>query len=223
MGQVFIPGEIEKYELCVILYLDPKRRKKGMSHFFAYMNKLKHIKRWSLMRNNEEENVKEHSFDVAMIAHALAVIDNTYFGGKTDPERVMALALFHETGEVITGDLPTPVKYYNPAIRASYAQIENSAAQALLGTLPEDLREDYEKLLSPKDCGELRLVKAADKISALVKCVEERNSGNREFSFAEESTKAAIAALGVPEADIFLDEFLGSYDLVLDNILMKND
>ena len=194
-----------------------------MHHFFALFSRMKHMKRWALMRNVSSEDLSSHSLDVAAVAHCLALIGNARLGKHYDANLAAVLGVYHDMPEILTGDLPTPVKYYNPAIRASYAQIEDSAAQALLGTLPEDLRGAYEPLLSPGDCEELRLVKAADKISALVKCVEERNSGNREFSFAEESTKAAIAALGVPEADVFLEEFLGSYDLVLDNILMKND
>ena len=194
-----------------------------MHPFFALFSRMKHLKRWALMRNVSSESLSSHSLDVAAIAHCLAVIGNTRLGRSYDPNKAAVLGVYHDMPEILTGDLPTPVKYYDPAIRASYAKIEENAEKALLDTLPEDLRPAYRDLLSPEDCPERRLVKAADKISALVKCVEERNSGNREFSFAEESTKKAIAELGVQEALIFLDEFLGSYDLVLDNILLRPD
>jgi 5'-deoxynucleotidase len=218
MGQVFIPGEIEKYELCVILYLDPKRRKKGMSHFFAYMNKLKHIKRWSLMRNSEEENVKEHSFDVAMIAHALAVIDNTYFGGKTDPERVMALALFHETGEVITGDLPTPVKYYNSQIHDAYKEVEEMGSRVIFGTLPDEMKDEYHDLIFHDGIEEYVYVKEADKLCAYIKCLEELKSGNREFMYAADRIRKELDSMDREEVRFFMKEFLPSYELTLDEL-----
>ena len=191
-----------------------------MHHFFALFSRMKHLDRWALMRNVTREDLSSHSLDVAAIAHALALIGNRRLGKAYDPNFAAALGIYHDLPEILTGDLPTPVKYYNDEIRASYAKIEQAAENALLGTLPEDLREDYRPLLQPDATrGEYVLMKAADKIAALIKCVEEKNGGNREFRQAEEATRKAIDALDCEEARIFLDEFLGSYDLVLDDIL----
>ena len=191
-----------------------------MRHFFALFSRMKHLDRWALMRNVSRENLSSHSLDVAAIAHALALIGNRRLGKAYDANFAAALGIYHDMPEILTGDLPTPVKYYNGEIRGAYAQIERAAENALLGTLPDDLRDDYRPLLQPDPAaGEYKLMKAADKIAALIKCVEEKNGGNREFILAEESTRRAIADLHCEEADIFLDEFLGSYEQVLDNIL----
>ncbi|MBR5411228.1 MAG: 5'-deoxynucleotidase [Clostridia bacterium] len=191
-----------------------------MRHFFALFSRMKHLDRWALMRNVSRENLSSHSLDVAAIAHALALIGNRRLGKVYDANFAAALGIYHDMPEILTGDLPTPVKYYNGEIRGAYAQIERAAENALLGTLPDDLRDDYRPLLQPDPAaGEYKLMKAADKIAALIKCVEEKNGGNREFILAEESTRRAIEDLHCEEADIFLDEFLGSYEQVLDNIL----
>ncbi len=191
-----------------------------MSHFFALFSRMKHMDRWALMRNVSRENLSTHSLDVAAVAHALAVIGNRRLGKAYDPDFAAALGIYHDMPEILTGDLPTPVKYYNDEIRSSYAKIEQAAEEALLNALPEDLRDDFLPLLKPDTTRpEYKLMKAADKISALIKCVEERNGGNREFSHAEEATREAIRALGCEEANIFLDEFLGGYEMVLDTIL----
>lgn len=181
------------------------------------LSRMKNIYRWGLMRNTRNENLSEHSLEVAYIAHALAVIRNRRFGGNVDPNAIAVAAMFHDTSEIITGDLPTPIKYYNREIRDVYKQIEETADKKLLSLLPEDLREDFEPLFS-LDEESAKIIKAADKLSALVKCIEELNMGNREFSQAKESTLAAIKELSLPEADVFLDEFMGSFELTLDEL-----
>ena len=185
------------------------------SHFYAMLSRMKNIYRWGLMRNTRQENLSEHSLEVAFIAHALALIRNTRFGGNVDANLCFAAAAFHDTSEIITGDLPTPIKYYNPEIKNVYKGIEQVAQNRLLCMLPDDLRSEIAPLYTPSD--EIRqLIKAADKISALIKCIEEKNSGNREFSSAEEATLNAINDMNLPEAQIFLDEFMHSFALTLD-------
>ena len=186
--------------------------------FFAMLSRMKHINRWALMRNTRTENVCEHSHDVAVLTHALAVLTNRRFGGRVDVGRCALLALYHDAPEILTGDLPTPVKYYNPAIREAYRQVEAVSEKKLLSMLPEDLREEYAPLLLSDGqwTEERRLVKAADKIAALIKCVEELEQGNREFEQARKSTEEAIRAMKLPAADCFLEEFLPAYHLTLD-------
>ena len=190
-----------------------------MTHnFFALLSRMKYIERWALMRNTIRENISEHSLETAFIAHALALIRNRRFGGTVNPERVALLAMYHDATEIITGDLPTPVKYYNREIRSVYGEIERNAGQQLLGYLPDYLKDDYRDLLAANEADrELwQLVKAADKLSALVKCLEERRMGNDDFQSAEEATLAAIHAMGLPEAELFLKEFIPAYSLTLD-------
>ena len=191
-----------------------------MYNFFAYMARMKHIKRWSLMRSTEEENIAEHSAQVAQIAHAMAIIKNRLFGGNVNPDRVTTLALYHETGEVLTGDLPTPIKYYNPKIRSAYKEIEAIANEKLLSMIPPELREDYEEIvLQNEDSYEHILVKAADKISAYAKCIEEMKSGNREFAKAELSLKKEVEAFYVyDEVKYFCEKFLPSFKKTLDEL-----
>lgn len=190
-----------------------------MSHFFAMLSRMKYIDRWGLMRNTRRENLCEHSFETAVIAHALAVLRNTRFGGNVSPERAAVLALFHDAPEILTGDLPTPVKYYNPEIRSAYREVELAAERKLLHMLPQDMRSSYAPLLceGEEDAELRRLVKAADKLSALIKCAEERGMGNTEFSKAELSLRRAVQEMHLPEADCFLEEFLPSYALTLDD------
>lgn len=184
------------------------------------MAKMKHIKRWGLMRNTHEENIQEHSLQTAMIAHALALIKNTYFGGQVDAEHVMAVAVFHEAGEVITGDLATPIKYYNPEIKQAYKQIERVAEQKLVGMLPDELKGEYSDLiLNREKNGEVyKIVKAADKICAYLKCVEEMSAGNNEFSKAKATLKKAIKKNDMKEVQFFMDKFVPSFDLTLDEL-----
>lgn len=187
-------------------------------NFYAVLSRMKYITRWALMRNTRQENICEHSYDVAVLAHALAVLTNRRFGGRVDEGRCVLLALYHDAPEILTGDMPTPVKYDNPAIRDAYKQVEAVSAGKLLSMLPEDLQEDYGPLFFAGDGWEQekRLVKAADKLSALIKCVEELGQGNREFLSARRSTEQAIRAMELPAADCFLEEFLPAYELTLD-------
>ncbi|HXV63287.1 MAG TPA: 5'-deoxynucleotidase [Vicinamibacteria bacterium] len=189
-----------------------------MSHFFAYLSRMKFIQRWGLMHNTYAENVQEHSLRVAQIAHALALIRNRRFGGTVSAERVAALALYHDAGEVLTGDLPSPIKYFNPEIRKAYQDIEASAADRLLAMVPAELRNDYRSLLDPKDQEHVAIVKAADKICAYIKCLEETSAGNREFSRAEQALAKTVAEIELPEVKYFLDTFVPSFRLTLDEL-----
>lgn len=188
------------------------------SKFFAVISRMKYINRWALMRNTISENISEHSLEVAFVAHALALLGNKRLGKSYNPERCALLAMYHDATEIITGDLPTPIKYYNKQIKSVYNEIEDNAEKQLISYLPEDLREEYASLFSRTDeeCEHWRLVKAADKISALIKCVEERRMGNTDFASAEKSTLQAIHELNVAEAEMFLQEFMPSYNLTLD-------
>lgn len=187
------------------------------NHFYAMMSRMKNIYRWGLMRNTHPENLSEHSLEVAFIAHALAIINNTRLDGNANPEKIAVAAMYHDTTEIITGDMPTPIKYYNCDIKKVYKDIEKVAENRLLEKLPEDFKAYFEKIYNP-DSETARLVKAADKISALIKCIEEANMGNKEFAVAEKSTRQAIKELNCPEADIFMQEFLESFSLSLDEL-----
>ena len=185
------------------------------SHFYAILARMKYIKRWGLMRNTREENLSEHSLEVAYIAHALALIKNNRLGSKINPEKAALVAMFHDTSEILTGDLPTPIKYYNPDIKTAYKKIETIAENELLSMLPSDFRDDFKEIYTPEP--EIaKIVKAADKLSALIKCLEETNMGNREFSEAEKSTRLSLASMNMPEVDIFIEEFLDSFSMTLD-------
>ena len=187
-------------------------------HFFAYMARMKHIKRWGLMNNDKEENIQEHSLQVAMIAHALALITNRIYGGEVDAEHIMAIAVYHETSEVLTGDLSTPIKYYNPKIKTAYKEIERIADEKLLGMIPEELRPDYEELIIGHTDEEYCLVKAADKICAYLKCVEELKTGNLEFKQAKASILAEIERMNIPAVGYFMEKFEPSFGLTLDEL-----
>ena len=191
-----------------------------MSHnFFALISRMRYIGRWGLMRNTFQENIQEHSHMVAVLAHALAVIRRDLFGGDLDPEHAAVLALYHDAPEILTGDLPTPVKYYNPEIREAYREVEEVSARRLLSMLPEALRPAYEPLLLEDQESEYHaLVKAADKLSAYIKCVEEVKAGNTEFRQAAEQTRAALESYGLPEVQYFMDTFLDSFSLTLDQL-----
>lgn len=191
-----------------------------MHHFFAYMARMKHILRWGLMRNTRQENIQEHSLQVAMVAHALAVIANTRCAQALDADRVTTLAVYHEAAEVITGDLPTPIKYFSHDIRSAYASIEQEASARLLNMLPGDLRDSYRPLLFAQDNEQdlWQLVKAADRICAYLKCIEEEKCGNGEFSRAKASIWNKLKQMKLPAVDIFLDEFMPSFSLTLDEL-----
>jgi 5'-deoxynucleotidase len=191
-----------------------------MSHFFAYLSRMKFIRRWGLMHSTHSENIQEHSLQVALVAHALAVIRNRLYGGTIDADRVAILALYHDAHEVLTGDLPTPVKYFNPDIAASYHAIEALAQQRLLDMLPEALRPDYAALLSPEPSEPVyaQLVEAADKLCAYLKCLEERAAGNLEFRHAEQALRGRIQGFDLPEVRYFLATFAPSFGLSLDEL-----
>ena len=186
-------------------------------HFFAIMSRMKYISRWSLMNNTRTENISEHSLTVALLSHALCIIRNKQCGGHADPERAAVLGLFHDCTEIITGDLPTPIKYSSRSLRKAYADIEAEAARQLLSTLPDYMREEYAPLLEGTEDPELLpLVKAADKLSALIKCIEEEQMGNVEFRKAKEEITKYLSDMDLPEVKIFLRDFLPSYSLSLD-------
>lgn len=189
------------------------------SHFYAYMARMRLIKRWSLRRSIIEENDQEHSLQVAMIAHALAVIGKRRLFRVYDEEALLKLAIYHEAAEVITGDLASPIKYFNPGISKAFKEIERLASEKLIGYLPEDLRQEFEPLLFPDESsGEWKLVKAADKICAYLKCVEELSLGNREFATAESDIRGALTAMNMPEVDEFMREFAPSFSKALDQL-----
>ena len=190
----------------------------AIKNFFAMLARMKYINRWGLMRNTITENIAEHSLDTAIIAHGLAVIGNTYFGKSLDEERIAVLAMFHDTTEIITGDLPTPIKYFAPEIKIAYKNVEAAAGTKLLMSLPKEMRPVYQPILhEDEEEKELwRYVKAADKISALIKCVEEKRMGNMDFEQAERATVEAIREMKMPEADYFLENFMPAYSLTLD-------
>ncbi len=187
--------------------------------FFAMLSRMKNIHRWSLMRNTRQENIAEHSHEVAVLAHALALMTNRYYGGDVDVQKCALLAVYHDVPEILTGDMPTPVKYYNPSIRDAYRQVEEAACGKLLSTLPEELREDFHLLLTENGATdeERRIVKAADKLSALTKCIEETGQGNREFASARRPPEDAIRAMHLPAADGFLEQYIPAYELALDD------
>ena len=188
-------------------------------HFFAYMNRMKYIRRWGLMRNTKIENDMEHAFQTAMIAHAIALLGNERYERDYDAEHIAVLGMYHDASEVITGDLPTPIKHNNPAIKKEYHKLEAIAQKRLLTMLPADIMPDYEPLIEPDESTEeWRIVKAADKISAYLKCAEERSAGNREFLQAEETTLASIRKIDLPEVQDFMDEFVPGFSMSLDEI-----
>lgn len=194
-------------------------------NFFATLSRMKYIERWALMRNARTETLSEHTLDVAMIAHALCVIGNVRFARALNADRAALIGLYHDASEIITGDMPTPVKYYNSDIRDAYKEVEHVAEQRLLWQLPDDLRSAYAEIFNGMDSEEdrymRRLVKAADKLSALIKCMEETGAGNGEFRTAQQSTQKAVKELAweLPEVKVFLEEFLPPYGSTLDELL----
>lgn len=189
-----------------------------MNNFFGMLARMKYINRWGLMRNTINENIAEHSLEVAIIAHALAVIGNVRCGKELNAEHIAMLGMLHDMTEIITGDLPTPIKYYAPEIRDAYKKVEHIAANQLLSEIPEDMRDSYKDILVEEDTEEWRFVKAADKLSAYIKCIQEGNTGNTDFEKAEIATKKILDEMEMDEIDIFIEEFLPSYTLTLDEI-----
>ncbi|HCA75800.1 MAG TPA: 5'-deoxynucleotidase [Alteromonas sp.] len=194
------------------------------SHFFAHLARMKLIHRWPLMHNVRIENVQEHSLQVAMVAHALALIRNRFFDGQLNPDRIATLAMFHDVSEVLTGDLPTPVKYYNPAIKEEYKKIEKIAEQKLIDMAPEPFREDYAELISGDKHSEDEafIVKAADVICAYLKTLEELSAGNREFTLAKKRLDKMLKDYHSDEVDYFLKQYVPSFSLSLDEITQED-
>ena len=188
------------------------------NEFYALLSRMRYISRWGLMRNSFPENIQEHSHMVAVLAHALALIDRERFGGSADPDRCASAALFHDASEILTGDLPTPIKYYNPEIKKAYKQIEAVSCEKLLALLPPEVQESYRPLLFESDPEVARIVKAADKLSAYIKCVEELKAGNSEFAAAEKQTRQALVDMQLPCLDYFMAHFLDSFQLTLDEL-----
>jgi 5'-deoxynucleotidase len=186
--------------------------------FFSLIFRQKYIKRWGLMRSEHEETLAEHSSEVAIISHALASISNEVYGKNIDIGKVVTLALFHDVTEVYTGDLPTPIKYYSPAMRSIYAKIESEAVENLIDHLPGELKSTYRPIIDPKDEPLYKYVKAADKICAYIKCVEEEKGGNLEFSSAKIATLDQINALEMPEVSYFMEKLLPPFFLSLDDM-----
>ncbi len=191
-----------------------------MSNFYAMMSRMKYINRWALMRNSYTENISEHSLEVSMLTHALCVIGNRRLGKKLDAERAVMIAIYHDATEIITGDMPTPIKYLNKDIKGAFKDIEAQAANKLLSLLPKDLRGEYTDIFFPREEDEYicRLVKAADKLSALIKCIEEEKMGNAEFKSADDTIRSSLSEMKLEEADIFMEEFLPAYSLTLDEL-----
>ena len=186
--------------------------------FFAYIFRMRYIARWALMRNTRTENVEEHSYEVAVLAHALAVVGRDVLKKDIDPNAVAAAALFHDAPEIITGDMPTPIKYFNPQLKSAYKQVEAVAQDKLLSMLPPELVSAYEPLVRESDKTVRVYVKAADKLAAWLKCQEELKAGNTEFRRAADETLAALKALGMAEVDYFLEHLAGAFQLTLDDL-----
>ena len=187
--------------------------------FYAYMDRMKYIRRWQLMRSQRDENIMEHSQSVAVLAHALAVIRNKVFGGNVNVEKTVLYAMYHEISEVLTGDLPTPIKYYNHSIQNAYKDLERSAAETMLGMLPDVMQEELSPcILADEDSEEYKLVKAADRLSAYIKCLEELRGGNGEFEKAKKSIEADLRHRKMPEVEYFFDHFIRSFSLTLDEL-----
>lgn len=191
-----------------------------MSNFFAMLYRMRYIDRWGLMNNTRTENISEHSLDVAVLTHALVTIANKRFGAELSADRAAVMGMFHDASEIITGDLPTPIKYYNEDIKNAYKQIEAVSEESLLKMLPKDLREEYATLISSAQADEALIpyVKAADKLSALIKCISEIRMGNSEFVKAERTIREAIDKMELPAVSVFMKEFMPSFELTLDEL-----
>ena len=187
--------------------------------FYAYMDRMKYIKRWQLMRATRNENIMEHSQSVAVLSHALVTIHNEVYGGKADVLKTVLYAIYHETSEVMTGDLPTPIKYYNRNIHGAYKELEKNACQQIVSTLPETMRTGIEPyVMADEESLEYSFVKAADRLAAYIKCLEELRSGNKEFSKAKKSIEADLHSKKMPEVEYFFDHFIRSFELTLDEL-----
>ena len=191
-----------------------------MADFFAFINRMKYIERWGLMRNTVSDNLQEHCFQTAIIAHALALIDAKVYGGSLIPEKAAVYALYHDAPEIITGDMPTPVKYYNDSIRDTYREIEENAQNRLVGMLTDDLKDDFREIINYEETAPeyKAVIKAADKISAYIKCVEEEKSGNADFKSAKKSIRKIIDDMNMPCVDYFMKYYAQGFAKTLDEI-----
>ncbi|EHM37588.1 5'-deoxynucleotidase [Anaeroglobus geminatus] len=190
-----------------------------MSHFFAMLSRMKYIRRWGLMRNTQEENIQEHTLQTAMIAYHLCVLRNVRFGGTVDPQRAAVLAMYHDVTEIFTGDMPTPVKYFTPLMRETYGRAERLAGERLVASLPEDLQSAYAPLiLAGEDDPVWPFVKAADTLSAYLKCLQEKHAGNTEFDKAYGTIGKKLRDLHMPEVDVFMEEYAPAFLLSLDEM-----
>ena len=188
-------------------------------NFYAFLDRMKYIRRWSLMRSVREENIMEHSQQVAMLAHALAVINNKVFGGNVNAEKCVMYAVYHECSEVMTGDLPTPIKYFNNSIHGAYKELEDRACDKLLLMLPDEMREELSAYVKPDTVSaEYKLVKAADRLAAYIKCLEEHRCGNSEFEKAKKSIEEDLNSRNIPEVRYFMENFISSFNLTLDEL-----
>jgi len=202
-----------------MLRFERKMTMKTSYSFFALISRMKNITRWSLMRNNSLENIQEHSHIVAVIAHALAVIRRDIFGKKSDPGLAASIALFHDSSEIFTGDMPTPIKYYDEEIMEAYKKVESVASRKLLTALPSEMRPAYKKILSPSGDNEMQsLVKAADRLAAYIKCIEELKTGNLDFRLAAEQSKEKLTQMNLPEVEYFMENFIPAFELTLDEL-----
>lgn len=190
-----------------------------MSSFFAFLKRMRFINRWSLMRNTETENIQEHSLEVAMVAHNLAALKNEYFGGNLDVNKVAVIAMYHEVSEIFTGDMPTPIKYFDPKLRSLYGEVETLAQEKMLSTLPKQLQAVYKPyIVDAETLPEWPIVKAADTLSAYMKCVNELHAGNDEFKEAHDTILAKLKALDMPEVDMFIEEYVPALSQSLDQL-----
>ena len=190
-----------------------------MSSFFAFLKRMRFINRWSLMRNTETENIQEHSLEVAMVAHNLAALKNEYFGGNLDVNKVAVIAMYHEVSEIFTGDMPTPIKYFDPKLRSLYGEVETLAQEKILSTLPKRLQAVYKPyIVDAETLPEWPIVKAADTLSAYMKCVNELHAGNDEFKEAHDTILAKLESLNMPEVDMFIEEYVPALSQSLDQL-----
>ena len=190
-----------------------------MSSFFAFLKRMRFINRWSLMRNTETENIQEHSLEVAMVAHNLAALKNEYFGGNLDVNKVAVIAMYHEVSEIFTGDMPTPIKYFDPKLRSLYGEVETLAQEKMLSTLPKRLQAVYKPyIVDAETLPEWPIVKAADTLSAYMKCVNELHAGNDEFKEAHDTILAKLESLYMPEVDMFIEEYVPALSQSLDQL-----
>ena len=219
LQQFFVFTFSERHDkMCSYLYFSFLRGQTMDSNFFALISRMRYIARWGLMRNALPENIQEHSHMVAVLAHALALIRTRVFGLPADANAVAVAALYHDATEILTGDMPTPIKYYNPEIRDAYRKVEAVASDKLLSMLPDELRADYEPIIKIEDETTKKLVKAADKLSAYIKCVEELKAGNMEFKKAAEQTRRALNEMHMPELDYFMVNCMESFSMTLDEL-----